>query len=135
MGADENAVSWISSLSWIIPSFITLIGTIIGVLIYRDQQRKKRIDGFINNFFNSYTGGGTILRHLIPSGINDLKTNGEIKIALKRLHNRLGHPPLRTWNSDIGKIGYKKFFNRVNNGPSVLNKNTINVFINSWKKN
>jgi hypothetical protein len=65
----------------------------------------------------------------------DLKNNKEIESGLGRLRNRLGFNPLRAWNSNVKKIGYKKFFKRVVIGPGYnhFNKNTIQVFINSFQ--
>ena len=123
-------------INWGLLGFLgTLLAICVAVAIYQRSQRNIRIDNFINSFFDIYQGNGHILEVLIPAGIVNLKNDGEIETALEKLKNRLGivHHPLRQWNDDIKKIGYKKFFQRVANGPGKLKKNSIQVYINSWK--
>jgi hypothetical protein len=114
---------------------VSLIGLLILVHHFERNKRDERVNTFIANFFNNYKNDGLVLEHLIPSGIANLKNDREIQIALEHLRHRLRFHPLRTWKDDIRKIGYKKFFQRVTNGPGPLNKNAIGIYINAWKDN
>lgn len=111
-----------------------LIAGLFGLFFYLRNLSNKRIDDFEKNFFAIYKNDGCVLECLIPAGIANLKNNKEIESGLARLRNRIGFNPLRTWNSDVKKIGYKKFFKRVVIGPghNHFNENTIQVFINSF---
>jgi len=112
-----------------------LVAGLFGLFFYLRNLSNKRIDDFEKNFFEIYKNDGCVLECLIPSGIANLKNNKEIESGLGRLRNRLGSNPLRTWDNDVKKIGYKKFFKRVVIGPGFndFNKNTIQVYINSFK--
>jgi len=122
---------------YFIASLVALIGILITIRHFNISQENKRIDDFEKNFFGIYKNDGCVLECLIPAGIVNLKNDKEINNALDRLRNRIGFHPLRTWDSEIEKIGYKKYFQRVVIGPGHdhFNKNTIQVFINSFKKN
>ena len=122
---------------YLIPILLALIGILITIRHFNISQKNKGIDDFEKNFFAIYKNDGCVLECLILAGIINLKNDSEIKDALDRLRNRIGLHPLRIWNNDIVKIGYKKFFQRVVNGPgyNLFNKNTIQVYINSFKKN
>lgn len=49
---------------------------------YKKEQKEKRIDDFVNNFFLKYEGVGVVIELLIPSGINNLAEDKEIQTAL-----------------------------------------------------
>jgi len=96
---------------------------------YKNQQKEKRINDFINNFFSKYQGAGVAIELLIPSGINDLNNDHEIQIALNKLKNRLGFHPLRQWNNEIENLGYKIFFNSIINSGKPINQSNIGIAI------
>jgi hypothetical protein len=96
---------------------------------HKAQAKDNRIDAFERAFFDSYGGGGYILRHLIPTGINNLVDDDEIKIALDRLQNRIGHHPLRDWNQRIEEIGYKSFFQHTAGSGMRLGSASIEILI------
>jgi hypothetical protein len=113
-----------------------LITGLFALFFYLRNLSNKRVDDFENNFLRIYKNDGCVLECLIPAGIANLKNNKEIKYALHRLRNRIGFHPLRTWDIDIAKIGYEKFFRSVLSKPGYdhLNKSTIQIYINSFKK-
>lgn len=125
-----ETVYWVGILS----ALVALVGILVAIEQFNKSQKNKRLDDFENNFSRMYTNDGCVLECLIPAGILNLKNDKEINDALERLKNRLRINPLRTWKDDIEIIGYKKLFQRVVNGPGPLNKNTIQVYINSFKK-
>jgi hypothetical protein len=96
---------------------------------YERERREKRIDDFVNTFFSQYKGAGVVIEILIPSGINNLHTDEEIKSALENLRNRLGFHPLRNWNGEIEAIGYKKFLNYIVRSGKPLNSSNIGIAI------
>jgi hypothetical protein len=114
-----------------------LVAGLFGLFFYLRNLSNKRIDVFEKNFFEIYKNDGCVLECLISSGVANLKNDKEIETGLGRLRNRIGFNPLRKWDNDVNKIGYKKFFQRVVIGPGHdhFNKNTIQAFINSFKKN
>ena len=116
----------------LIISFITLW---IVMRHFRINKRDKRIDYFIDNLFDRYTGikGGYALQNLIPSGINGLENDKEIKLAFEKANQRLGFHPLRKWDGEIKAVGYKLFFNYVVQSDNVLNSSTIQTLINDCK--
>lgn len=119
----------------LIPVLGILIGVLVQLHIFEIKRRDGRINDFITPFFSKYRGAGRALEPLIPSGINNLKNDKEIKTALRQLENRLGFHPLRRWNADIEKIGYKKFFKVVVTGlHGTLNANNIDKYIEEAKK-
>jgi len=97
---------------------------------YKNQAKEKRIDDFVNTLFSKYRGGGRVIELLIPSGINDLQNDDEIKNALEKARNRLSFHPLRNWKSTIEAIGYKTFFDYIVKNGISLNKSNINNAIN-----
>ena len=98
---------WLSENStWFIPSLMTFTLIVVTVLIFYRQKRDNRIDHFIQNFNSNRETGHPkrVIEYLIPSGINNLKNDKEIKIALSNLENIHGRHPLQTNNEEIKKI-------------------------------
>lgn len=121
-------------LNILIASLVALVTILVQLHIFNTKRRDQRIDDFITAFFNDYPGAGNILRLLMPSGINNLKNDKEIKIALGKLKNRLNVHPLRNWNDEIKTIGYKRFFNFFPQLNTTLTNKSIDIAINTLKK-
>jgi hypothetical protein len=113
-------------------AFISFIGIMIGLAHNENARLEKRIEEFEKNFFSAYKNDGRVLEFLIPAGIVNLKNDDEIAMAIERIGNRLRFNPLRIWDEDIKRIGYKDFFQKVANGPGPLNKDVIGVYIQAW---
>ncbi len=120
-------------------SGLALIVSLFTLLIvkrhFRINKRDKRIDDFIDNLFDRYTGtkGGYAVQNLIPSGINGLENDKEIKLAFEKANQRLSFHPLRKWDGEIKAIGYKKFFNYIVQSGNDLRGSTIQALINDCK--
>ncbi|MCK5313007.1 MAG: hypothetical protein KAJ62_12900 [Desulfobacteraceae bacterium] len=128
---------WLSENSiWFIPSLMTFTLIVVTVLIFYRQKRDNRIDHFIQNFNNNRETGYSkrVIQYLIPSGINNLTNDKEIKMALSNIENIHGRHPLQTNNEEIKKIGYKKFFLWSSKERDSLTKNNIKDFIDKYKK-
>jgi len=114
------------------------IGAPIGIVklyCWRSDKRQERIKKFIDEFKNLYSRtGGQKLPHLIPAGINNLKSNREIKKGFKSLVLTIPGHPLRTNKDRIEKVGYKKFFRYVAEVGDPLNKTSIIIILNELKK-
>jgi len=68
------------------------------------------------------------------SGINLLKSDGEIKQALDKISCLLLHHPLGNHKTDIEKIGYKLFFNWISKNNLSLTKDTIDKHLADYKE-
>lgn len=126
---------WLSENStWFIPSLMTFTLIVVTVLIFYRQKRDNRINHFIQNFNSNRETGHSkrVIEYLIPSGINNLKNDKEIKIALSSIENIHGRHPLQTNNEEIKKIGYKNFFLWSSKRDS-LTKNNIKDFISRYQ--
>ena len=122
------------SLRWFIGTILVLAGLGITLWLHFAKEKEKRIADFVNNFCKLYKNGGYKLELLVPSGINTLRSDKEIRVALERLANvRPGHS-LRHWKDRVEKIGYKKFFCHVTKSGSNLNKHSIETFLNNLEK-
>jgi hypothetical protein len=107
-----------------------LLSVIILVKHRSKDKKEERLRLFLDRFQSRYGGhGGHFLEHLIPTGINLLKNDDEIEEALESLQSIYHTPPLRDWNSDVRRIGYKKFFKYVVDQTNELNANNIKGFI------
>ena len=114
------------------------IGVPIGAVklyCWLSDKRQERIKKFVDEFKKLCHGAaGRKLLHLIPAGINNLKSNREIKKGFKNLILTIPGHPLRTNKDRVEKIGYKKFFRYVAEVGDPLNKTSIVVFLNELEK-
>jgi hypothetical protein len=108
-----------------------LISVIILVRHRSKDKKETRIQLFLDKYQRTYVSGGHFLDLLIPSGINLLKDDSEIKRVLDSLQSIYHTHPLRDWNTKVESIGYKKFFKYVVGKTSKLNKNNIDDFISA----
>ena len=88
-----------------------LLSVIILVRHRSKDKREARLRLFIDRFQIRYGGhGGHFLQNLIPSGINLLKNDNEIKEALETLQSIYHTHPLRNWNNQMWKESVIKNF-------------------------
>lgn len=118
--------------------FISSIGigipiSAIKLYCWFSDKRQARIKNFVDDFRNLYHGGRK-LTLLIQAGINNLNNDREIKKSLEALMLIIPGHPLRDWKDRVEKVGYKKFFRYVVGSGSVLNKSSINSFLNELEK-
>ncbi len=122
------------SLRWIIGIIITVTIGIVKLWLHFSKEKTKRIKNFIDNFCKLYKNNGYKLELLIPAGVNTLKSDKEIKVALEQLAIiRPGHS-LRNWKDRVEKIGYKKFFSQIAKFGNKLNKHSIENFLGNLEK-
>lgn len=125
----NESLRWVVGIS--VPIVISVTGFIITTWRRFSKKRDERIQHFVDNFCDLYKNNGYKLEVLIPAGINILKNNKEIQIALDRLSIiKPGHP-LRNWKNRVEKNGYKKFFYRAAKSGGELNKHSIESLLNS----
>jgi len=93
------------------------------------DKREKRIERFVDHFRNLYKNDGLKLEILIPAGINNLKSDKEIKLAFEAQMRVIPNHPLRNWKPRVENVGYKRFFIHVVKSGRILNKDSIEIFL------
>jgi len=116
---------------YLIGSLVALIGILVAINHFKVSQQNKRIDDFIQNFFQVYKGSGVVMELLLPSGINNLINDKEIEKALEKLKNRIGFPPFRQESriQFIKKYGYKKFFQYAIDKKIQINPTSVDLLM------
>ncbi len=114
----------------VISSFIALICWKIRSVRQSNEKAEKRIEKFVDEFRKLYKDDGIKLEILIPSGINNLKNDKEIILAFESLIKVIPNHPLRNWKTRVEKEGYQRFFRHVVNSGRILNKHSIENFLN-----
>jgi hypothetical protein len=114
----------------VISSFIAFILWIIRTVRQSKEKAEKRIEKFVDEFRKLYKNDGRKLEILIPAGINNLKNDKEIKLAFESLMKVVPNHPLRNWKTRVKKRGYQRFFRHVAHSGRILNKHSIETFLN-----
>lgn len=109
--------------------FLGLIITLISSIRRFKVQRGERIQRFVDDFRNIYKNDGVKLEILIPSGINNLKNDKEIKLAFEALMRVVPNHPLRNWKLRVEKVRYKRFFSHILSSDGILDKHSIETFL------
>jgi len=117
----------------VISSFIALICWIIRSVRQSNEKAQKRLEKFVDEFCKLYKDDGKKLEILIRAGINNLKNDKEIKSAFENLMKVIPNHPLRNWKIRVEKVGYKRFFEHVLNSGMILNKHSIETFLNEYE--
>jgi len=121
-----------------INGFIALISLLISLaaltfswITFHVNSKRKRMNDVIEQFRVLHINDGNKLQWLIPSGIANLRNDKEISQVLSTINNILQYHPLRQWNDQVKKIGYKNFFDDFVKNGQVLNKTTIQEYLNA----
>jgi hypothetical protein len=117
----------------VISSSIVFINWIIRSVRQSKEKSEKRVEKFVDEFRNLYKDDGIKLEILIPAGINNLKNDKEIKLAFESLIKVVPNHPLRSWKTRIEKVGYQRFCRYVVNSGGILNKHSIETFLNEYE--
>lgn len=118
-------MNWFKSIA----PFIVVITLILYTYKYYKDKREKRIQQFVGKFSARYKHNGRLVEALIPAGITNLKNDREIRNAFKRLSNSIQNHPLSGWKDRVERLGYKLFFDSVENSDVELNTHSIETVL------
>lgn len=121
-------------IEWIFSGLgIAIVTALIAIIKNLKSEKRKRVSEAVGEYSRIYKRNGHRLECLIPSGIHTLKNDKEIELYFTKVMEIEPHHPLRSWKSDIEKIGFKKFFQHVFKSGKSLGKENIDVFIKELK--